>query len=228
VEWIVFWSRNYAPFLRDPTFFDEYQLFFHFTIISYHPLLEKKYLTLKTAIYQLEKLVTLYGPERIIWRYDPIVIWEEEDSIKTNYNRREFELLCKEGQQLGLRSCYFSFVHPYFKFKQRLKKEYPSLRLVEAQHPLGSEILSEMRTITHSHGITLFGCCNDTLIGFNTKKGKCISGELLNKLKGQKTVSVARAPTRGDCGCTRSIDIGNYAQQPCPFGCIYCYANPVR
>jgi DNA repair photolyase len=30
-------------------------------------------------------------------------------------------------------------------------------------------------------------------------------------------------PTRQECGCTQSSDIGAY--DTCPHGCVYCYAN---
>ena len=30
-------------------------------------------------------------------------------------------------------------------------------------------------------------------------------------------------PTRQECGCTESTDIGAY--DTCPHGCVYCYAN---
>jgi hypothetical protein len=38
VAWIVFWSRNYGSFLKDPDQFLEYRMFFHFTINPPHRL----------------------------------------------------------------------------------------------------------------------------------------------------------------------------------------------
>ena len=35
VEWIVFWSRNYAKLLKYRSIFEQYRLFFHFTILYY-------------------------------------------------------------------------------------------------------------------------------------------------------------------------------------------------
>ena len=88
VGWIVFWSRNYSVFLRHHDFFQDYQLFFHFTVLSHHHILEKNYLSLKEALIQVEKLVKIYGPERIIWRYDPIVIWYNHKKNETNFNKK--------------------------------------------------------------------------------------------------------------------------------------------
>ena len=77
VEWIVFWSRNYANFLRNRSFFNNYRLFFHFTIISHHPLLEKIKLTQSKAIGQMEELIKYFGSDNLIGRYDPVVCWKD-------------------------------------------------------------------------------------------------------------------------------------------------------
>ena len=227
VEWIVFWSRNYSNFLRHSTFFNAYRLFFHFTVVSHHPFLEKVNMSPSKVLGQMEKLVTYFGSDKIIWRYDPIVCWQDRDSIESNYDAIEFKRYCQEFSTMGIDKCYFSYVTDYSKFRKRFNSKFPDKKIVPAGHNKIHKIVGEMRRISAEYDITLYSCCNDLLIGTNTEKGSCISGSLLNNLTGRKIVSEAKAPTRNDCGCTRSIDIGDYHKQPCYFGCIYCYANPV-
>ena len=226
VEWIVFWSRNYEKFLKKVHFFNQYNLFFHFTILSHHPVLEKTALPLNTALSQMEKLVAKYGADKIIWRYDPIVFWNESGSVQTNYNESEFIYLCMKMQSLGISRCYFSFVTNYKKFNMRFKTQYPDYT-IENNPSYNNNVLKSIKEVTKDYNIQLFSCCNDTLIDESIQKGSCISGKLLNTISGIKNVSEAKSPTRKDCGCTKSVDIGNYTQQPCYFGCIYCYANTV-
>jgi hypothetical protein len=227
VEWIVFWSRNYDKFLKNQSFFQAYRLFFHFTILSHHPLLEKLKVRPDKLIKQMEDLVAHFGSKQIVWRYDPIVCWEDEGKIQSNYNFSDFELFCREFSSMGLKKCYFSYVTDYLKFRRRFAQKYPNLNILPDNQITIIQILEEMRKISAEFGISLYTCCNDSLLGSNTSKGRCISGQFLNSLAGQKTVSEAKTPTRPDCGCTRSIDIGDYLNQSCNFGCIYCYANPI-
>lgn len=227
VEWIIFWSRNYAQFLKHYKFFEPYNLFFHFTIISHHPYLEKYNLDHKQALTQAQRLVSIYGAGRIIWRYDPIVIWKQGDVYVSNYNEKKFDHLCRELGQIGLKKCYFSIASPYAKFIKKFKSKYPRLNLLTKVSAHQDQVVLRMKAVSSDYGIKLYSCCNNHLVDGQILRGSCISGFLLNKLSGAKTVSVAKAPTRKDCGCTKSVDIGNYRQQPCYFGCIYCYANPV-
>jgi hypothetical protein len=227
VEWIVFWSRNYDKLLKYRSFFAEYQLYFHFTIISHHPLLEKAYTKTNKSTRQMEELVKHFGSDKIIWRYDPIVCWEKKGKIQTNYRKSEFEFFCGEFSAMGIDKCYFSYVTDYQKFKRRFSYKYPDLRILPGNENNFFPILREMRKISAKYKISLYSCCNDNLLGKNTVKGHCVSGPLLNTMAGGKIVSEAKMPTRQDCGCTRAVDIGDYIKQPCYFGCIYCYANPV-
>lgn len=228
VGWIVFWSRNYAKFIKEHSFFADYNLFFHFTIISHHPLLEKTSLPVPDALSQMERLVTFYGADRIIWRYDPIVLWSDQTGLHTNFNEQEFEFLCRSISKIGVSRCYFSFVTNYKKFKTRIQKKYPDWVLQNTDVSREKiKILLKLKSIAGTYNIELYSCCNDNLIDEKIKKGACISGELLNTLAKENFVSRVKAPSRLDCGCTKAIDIGDYQDQPCFTGCIYCYANPV-
>jgi hypothetical protein len=227
VEWIVFWSRDYSKFLRNTGLFDPYKLFFHFTVNSFNRKLEKGHIAPETALQQAEALSLKYGGDHIIWRYDPIVFWEEGKKIISNFNEAQFRYYCRWFSGMGIKNCYFSFVTPYSKFLRRFRSKYPSCSIVQPDRGSMKKILDIMKNYSVKYGIKLFSCCNNNFVDKVISQGSCISGNLLNNLAGTKVVSEAKSATREDCGCTRSIDIGDYVMQPCYFGCIYCYANPV-
>ncbi len=227
VAWIVFWSRNYAHFLRKRSYFEAYQLFFHFTILS-PSVLEKRPMDIAKQLDQMEQLAGYYGPERIIWRYDPLVFWEDNGMVNTNFKLDEFKQMAKRIGGFGVKRCYTSIAFPYAKFKSRLAQKFPTFRLLDKPNSFALKIVKEMVAIARDAGIQIYACCTDVLLTIDgVKKGHCIDGHLLNQLHPQEKVSVAKAPTRPQCGCTSSIDIGDYRKQPCYTGCIYCYANPV-
>lgn len=226
VNWIVFWSRNYSSFLKKKDFFKDYNLFFHFTILP-KTKLEKSGIALEKALNQIKQLTETYGPDRIIWRYDPIVHWIENRNIRSNHDPEKFKALCRQISSFGIQCCYFSFVHPYHKYERRFTKVFPNWQVYNLTQKQQGAILDRMVEISAKFNILLYACCNDTALeNKKIKKGHCIDGSLLNSFVATEKVSVAKAPSRKDCGCTRSIDIGDYLTQPCHFGCIYCYANP--
>ncbi|MGD9899581.1 MAG: DUF1848 family protein [Calditrichaceae bacterium] len=227
VAWFVFWSRNYQHFLKHRHEFDEYEAFFHFTILP-NSKLEKNGIPIDKSLNQLEQLSAFYGPERIVWRYDPIVYWHEDGLSLSNHNPATFNDLCNRVSQTGVKTCYTSFANPYKKFIFRFKEKFPTDRILSTNMETQTSVIREMTNTAARYGIKLHSCSNDHLLKVKgIHKGRCIDGNLLNRLSGNKTVSTAKMPTRTDCGCTRSIDIGDYHAQPCRFGCIYCYANPV-
>lgn len=227
VRWIVFWSRNYAKFIKHRSFFQEYQLFFHFTILP-QSILERSALTLKQALSQLELLSHYYGSDHIIWRYDPMVHWSENNKILSNHDLNNFKILCKNIGSLEIKKCYTSFVNIYEKYKRRFHKAFPDKQIYELDWYEQSTVLNAMVDVAEDYGITIYSCSNDKLLNIpKIHKGHCIDGPLLNALDKEARISVAKSPSRKDCGCTKSIDIGDYFEQPCYFGCLYCYANPV-
>ena len=227
VAWIVFWSRNYGAFLRKRSYFADYQLFFHFTILS-PSILEKHPVPLHKQLSQMEQLVRFYGAERIIWRYDPLVFWWENNRLKTNYKVQEFKYLAETIGQMGVSRCYTSLAYPYAKFRTRFKQKFPSFQLKEQPGEEAFKIVQEMVAVAREAGLRIYACCTDVLLQVEgVEKGHCIDGRLLNQMYPEEKVSQAKAPTRAQCSCTRSIDIGDYRRQPCYTGCLYCYANPV-
>jgi hypothetical protein len=228
VHWIVFWSRNYKHFLKHREFFYDYQLFFHFTILPPSPL-EKITLLLPQALRQMELLAQYYGGERIIWRYDPLCHWTQGNEILTNHDIRQFESLCKTISTFQVRRCYISFVHIYQKYRRRFTREWPDKKIVELTLSRRLALAEELKTIAESYNMGIYSCCNSELLQVpGILEGRCIDGNLLNTLDPSQSVSRRKCPTRQGCGCSYTIDVGDYNQQPCYFGCMYCYANPIE
>ncbi len=84
------------------------------------------------------------------------------------------------------------------------------------------KLAGELADIAQKHGIELFSCCGDYLLGGKVGKAHCIDGNLVEELFDARFPHYEK-PTRKECGCTYSVDIGAY--DTCPQGCIYCYAN---
>ncbi|NWF91131.1 MAG: DUF1848 family protein, partial [Ignavibacteriaceae bacterium] len=177
------------------------------------------------AFKQMEKLVSLYGPEVIIWRYDPLVFFNYQGRLETNHHLATFAEYLKAINELDITRCYTSFAFLYPKVIKRAKY-LPLLEWVEIEKRVKFDILREMVELAATYGVQVYSCSNDALLQVEgIKKGHCIDGRLLNQL-GSERVSEKSAPSRADCGCTHSIDIGDYVKTICKYHCRYCYARP--
>ncbi len=226
VAWFVFWSRDYSRWLPHAAAFSDYRTAFHFTITSGHPRLEPRAPEVSEALRQAGLLAAMYGGERIFWRYDPIVSWRERDgSVRTSHRPEVFAQLSRELGGLGVRRCIVSFAQLYAKVRTRMKRLAPELELLDLPRAARHRIAAELRDVAAASGIGVEACCTSDLLEVpGIGRSRCIDGGLLREMGGEK-VSVAKAATRDGCGCTASVDIGDYLKQPCRHGCLYCYAN---
>ncbi|HAK75122.1 MAG TPA: hypothetical protein DCP36_19100, partial [Sporomusaceae bacterium] len=79
IDCIVFWTKNAEPMLSKLKTIDAmgYPYYFQFTITPYDTNIEKN-LPVKSAIVDtFKRLSATIGRERIVWRYDPIIINQE-------------------------------------------------------------------------------------------------------------------------------------------------------
>lgn len=224
VAWIVFWSRNYHIFLKNYNCFDSFRLFFHFTINPPNKILEPDMIPPEQAFNQLEKLVKLYGPECFIWRYDPLVFYRQYNQIESNHDKDLFHHYIRRVESLGLNRCYISIVYLYSKVLKRAQKT-EHFKYITLETKNRNLLLQEMVDTASLHGIQLYSCANDSLLEVSgIHKGQCINGHLLNRL-GSEVVSEKPHLTRPECGCTVSVDIGDYLSTSCRYNCLYCYAR---
>ncbi|MFW6007453.1 MAG: DUF1848 family protein [Nanoarchaeota archaeon] len=219
VDVLVFWSKNYIPlmsYLKDLKV--KYNLFFHYTITGItNDSLEPEVIDIDKAISNFKRLVELFGPEKVRWRFDPVLFTVETDE---NYYLQKFKYISDKLKD-HTQSCYFSIAHIYKKVKRNFSKidDINILFKTEKEKKMFSDKLAE---IASNRNITLYSCCNDFLINKKIKKSSCIDATYFNKIF-NLNLDVSRAPTRDQCNCYKSTDIGVY--NTCPHGCIYCYAN---
>ncbi len=229
VSAIVFWSKNFAPFLPvleqiAPLY--QSRFLFHFTINGYsgaaktllEPNIPEHGHVLGTARY----LSREFGADKVLWRFDPIVF-----SNLTPAEER-LDAFHKLTEQLaGLTNrCYVSFVDIYGKVRRQFHKleVRGQIRFDQPEREQQIDFLENLKSLAIAAGIRLFTCCEDEIgQAAGISKGHCIDTELLRQLFPEEEFPQKIHPTRKQCGCHLSSDIGAY--HICKHTCAYCYAR---
>jgi DNA repair photolyase len=220
---LVLWTKNPANLLEHEALRDacrQYALYIHFTITGMGggPL-EPNAPPWRDMTGLLGRLVDYAGSAaRIRIRFDPIAHMRLAGGAMFS-NLDSFEPIAAEAQKHGVTDFSISWMDAYKKVVSRLKKhDITDIPLSPSQW---QEEFDWLRIKAAERSIRLHGCC---VPGMPTSR--CIDGQLLSALHPEKLPCSTRKAKgqRAACGCTDSFDIGWY--NPCPHGCLYCYANP--
>lgn len=212
---LVFWTRYAAPMLPHLAGLRSrgFRFYFHVSITGYAEPLELHNPPLEKALAAFRALSDTISPDLTLWRYDPIVL---SDVTPPEYHLERFERLAAE---LGgyTRRCYLSFLDNYGKTRRNLAR-IESMQFRDPDTEQRQALMRQLRDAAAVRGITLYACCEDSVAGEGVEKAHCVDLELLGG-----GAHLKRKPTREQCGCIESIDIGAY--DTCRFGCAYCYAT---
>jgi DNA repair photolyase len=219
---IVFWTRNFSPMMPHLNELEDrgHRWLVHFTLTGLPRRFETHVPSVKAAVRQMHRLAARVGAERILWRYDPILVSRECD---LDDHRVGFTRLAR-ALQGATRQCTVSFVEIYGKVRRSFEKR--GLPLPEAGPENRRRLVDELAGIASSHGITLKACCSDELLGRGVEKARCVDRRQVVGIWPSLKLEAPPAPSREECGCTRSYDIGAY--DSCLHGCVYCYATRDR
>jgi len=219
VHSIVFWSKDYGPFLEHVSELQErgYGFYCHFTIAGGPRHLEPRVPEWTDAVAVFERLVERTSPRHVLWRFDPILMTGEFG--REHYLER-FREMARALKGLT-HQCYFSFAFFYAKVKRRLELAEIGTRDPELEEKRG--LVADMAAAAAECDITLYSCCNDALVEGAVRQASCVDGKLLAELFPDRPLVREHRPTRDGCGCYASRDIGMY--DTCTHGCEYCYAN---
>lgn len=216
IDCIVFWTKNPRAMMAELDRLKAYYFYFLFTITPYGPDLEKNLPKKNEVIDTFIELSRRIGKERVIWRYDPIIL---SDKIDEDFHHRHFDYLADRLHGYTER-CIISFLDMYKKCAWNLKE----LNIKAPDPDDMMRLAGIVVKIAGQYSIELMTCAEEMdLSGLGIHHGKCIDDELISKICGRPLVLKKDPHQRKTCRCVESIDIGAY--DTCPHHCLYCYAN---
>ena len=223
VDVIVFWTRNPRPLMAHLGELDSRNLryYFQFTILGYPRELDPKSPPISAAVQAFQSLSDRLGPNRVIWRYDPLIF---TPLTPADFHRQNFGRLAEMLRGYTRRSV-ISVVDRYPKVEHRLKLLENTRAAVETWELQRMEsLLRELVSLATGNGMEMVSCAEEIdLTPFGIRPGKCIDDQVIAGTFGIQVNSKKDPAQRPACGCLVSRDIGMY--NSCLFGCQYCYAT---
>ena len=246
---VVFWSKNPRPMLAYLDTLDRSGIdyYFQFTMNDYDAeRIEPRVPPLKQRIETFKALSAHVGRDRVIWRFDPLILTD----------RLGVRELLEKVRRLGdtvapyTSRLVFSFIDisAYGKVAGNLERGGISAR--EFQPGEMEEIAEGIGSLVKGWGISA-GTCGEVanLDRYGVEHNRCIDDRLMVKCFHKNTelmrfIGARLVPgnplfgepdkwvldsykkdtgQRAACGCVMSKDIGEY--NTCPHLCHYCYAN---
>jgi hypothetical protein len=228
VEVIVFWTKNPMPLMQHLPVLDEagYRYYFHFTLNSYPDVFEPRVPSLKSRIDIFKQLSDKIGSDKVVWRYDPIII---SRLTPLEYHLDHFGKLA--GELSGFTSrVVISFVVLYSKVSakfKKLEKDF-ALQVVDIRAEENLDTLNSLTvalgSIARMNGMDIYSCSEKIdLSDCHIKHGSCIDPVLINQVFSLSLTPKKDQYQRPECLCAESVDMGFY--DTCKFNCSYCYAN---
>lgn len=223
VEAAVLWTKNPAPMLGrlDALVRLVPVCCFQFTVNAYGRDVETNLPDREAVVIPaFKELSGRLGPERVVWRYDPIFLTERCGAL---WHMERFAALA-DALAPHTRKCVISFLDLY----QKTRRNMEGLGLLPFPPEKQRQLAGALARIARAHGLAVESCAEPLdLSCFGIAHGRCVDAELLARLAGLPPPKASKDRSqRAWCGCAPSVDIGAY--DCCPTGCLYCYANRGR
>lgn len=218
VDCVLFCSKNYEPILPHLNHItDNFNTYFFYTITAYGKDIEPGVPHIDKSIDTLIKLEKQVGKQRIVWRYDPVLL--------TRHYTIQQHLITFEHMAARLYPhvdrCVFSFVDMYKKLETNMSELIPF-----AQEDMDT-LAMELGRIARKYRLPIQICASrKDYSKYGILKAGCVNLENIGKANGiefRKLRHQGMRPKNPGCHCMISHDIGAY--DTCPNGCHYCYAN---
>ena len=216
VDCIVFWTKNPRACVSklDAISAMGYPFYFQFTLTPYGNDVEANLPGKEELLSAFLELSAILGPDRVVWRYDPVIITSQMD---VSYHARCFEKMAARLEGSTYR-CIFSYLDFYARLSNSLR-QIGALRIEEEDMYRIAKAFSKS---AKRHGMELSSCCEPIdLSRFGISHASCIDKHMIETLIGCELRVKKDTGQRPGCGCMESVDIGSY--DTCLHGCKYCY-----
>lgn len=218
IDCIVFWTKNPDKMIDRLDELNKYDYYFQFTVNNYGKEIEPEIPKLEERIKTFKRLSEKIGKDRVIWRYDPILLSKE---YTRDNHLKSFENISK-----NLKGYTDKVVISFVDFYSKTKRNTKNLNLKEISDEEMKNLGKEMYEVANKYGLDVESCAEkiylDTTIGI--KQGACIDKKLIERItKYEINEKTAMDEQRDGCLCLKCVDIGSY--NTCSNGCKYCYAN---
>ena len=215
VDCLLFCSKNYQPILKHIGDIDEkYNILCNYTITAYGKDIEPKVPSINQSIKTLKRLSDIVGSNKILWRYDPILLTEKYTVEK---HLETFEYMAEKISPLVYR-CIFSFVDMYKKVEENMPEIIPFTDEDKVK------LLKGIGEISKKYNLYTQTCAtNENYEKYGIHAAGCTTREILEQAHNVVYKNVKGTGIRENCQCIPSRDIGAY--NSCLSECKYCYAN---
>lgn len=213
IDVVEFCSKNYRPILsRLHEITERFNCHFHYTITAYDKDIEPNVPGIDESIETLRDLSAQVGKEKIIWRYDPVLLTGKY-TIERHF--ATFDYMAGRIAPYVSR-CVFSFVVWYKKL------HLPELQPISGQQKeLIAKGLGEKAAKRHLY-IQTCGT-KESYEQYGIHHSGCMTRAVYEHSLGLHFKKVAERGNRPGCRCMESRGLGDY--NTCLNGCRYCYAN---
>ncbi|SHN53536.1 protein of unknown function [Butyrivibrio hungatei DSM 14810] len=214
VDVIGFCTKNPKPFFPYLDLVKEFGQFWYVTITPYGKDIEPAVPNKEEVLKSFKYLSKRVGINSIGWRYDPIFV---SDKYTVDFHLSSFDKMARELEGYT-KVVVISFIDLY----EKVKRNFPEVKVVSEQDRinLGKEIIS----IASSHGMVVKPCGEGNFLEkYGADCSGCMTISQYESAIGKKINAPKTKPSRKECACYLSGDIGAY--DTCAHLCRYCYAN---
>lgn len=217
IDCIVFWTKNPEPMMKRLDELKEYPYYFQFTLTGYGKDMEPNLPHKRDKMIPIfQNLSSKIGKEKVIWRYDPIIITEK---YTLEYHIKAFSEIAEKLNGYT-DTVIISFVDSYAKTKKNMEE----LKVISIETIDIKEIASRLAKIANENNMKIETCAEKIdLSAYGIQHSCCIDKKRVEKTIGCKIKVDKDKNQRAECSCVESVEVGSY--NTCKNGCKYCYAN---